>query len=171
MTNWFRIDDKFFIVQNKCSKIPPSTLMHCATRLRILRFFHLYFCEQQHPKFVLCIHLSIVNSVLHPTPETNLKELGVEIQIFLSRRTLRIRHIFLRNVFHSGRYYHLSKYWPLLLNHPVYASINNSGPIARFWLITSENIIKQKMCFGHKMCFAFLFILFTKQFSTLQVCI
>ena len=49
-------------------------LMHCATRVRMLRvisYFHFYFCEQQHPKFFSCIHLSVVNSALHPTPETD----------------------------------------------------------------------------------------------------
>jgi len=37
MINLVRIDDKFVAVQNKCSKIPQSVVMHCATPGRILR--------------------------------------------------------------------------------------------------------------------------------------
>lgn len=98
------------------------------------------------------------------TRKKNLKELGVEIQTVFPRQTIRIRHILLWKFCHSDRYYHLSKCW-YLLNHPVYASINNSGPIMRFWLITSENIIERKMYFGQKH-FVLLFILYTKQFAT-----
>jgi len=80
MTNLVRIDDKFVAVQNKCSEIQHSTVMHCATRGRILRvifYFHVYFCEKQHPKFYCELRYSS-----NPR-KINLKELGVEIQTVL----------------------------------------------------------------------------------------
>ena len=70
-------------VNNKCLKIPPSTSVHSATRVRRSRVARLrlnfkIFVRTAATKmqaselFVSCILLSYVNFTLHPTPQTKI---------------------------------------------------------------------------------------------------
>jgi hypothetical protein len=51
MTNLLYRNGRFVTVHRKCSKIPPSSSMHFATRVFFIKVdVHICLCGQQHPK-------------------------------------------------------------------------------------------------------------------------
>jgi hypothetical protein len=101
--------------------------MHFATRVRKSRFFlHFSLCPWQHLKCELSIRLVYpiffckLRSSSDPTNK-NLREKGLEIQQLCLGKDWKL-YICSYNFFFimTDRYYHLAKYWPFLLNHPVW---------------------------------------------------
>ena len=97
---------------------------------RVFFFFpfllHSSLCPRQHRKCELSIRLVYppffckLRSSSDPTNK-NLREMGLEIQRVCLQR-LKILHVFIYICIYirNYRYYHLAKYWPFVLNRPVW---------------------------------------------------
>ena len=97
---------------------------HSTTRTSINSSNRLIFAWEMHPVF--CEELSAIQD----DSAENANNLGGGSIGRCETNSFRIRHIFLLTFFyHNAGYCRLPKYWPFLLNHPMYC--NRSEPVVQ----------------------------------------
>jgi hypothetical protein len=111
-------------------KIPPSTSVHFATRVRRCRVVRLswssrFFMQPAHPKCqpTNCLLYPPLFCKLYPSSNPTNKNDGDrsgDSNISTSVTVRNLTHVHWKHFSHTYRYYHLPKQWPFLLNHPVY---------------------------------------------------
>jgi hypothetical protein len=129
MTNLLNGNGKFVTGHNKCSKITKSTtiqLANCSSEL----LFAVSLCGQQRPNCERAIRLANLTFLFFfkltsssNLTNKNLMQFGLEIQTSWYWRPFRTRCMSIWRFSYNDWYYHLPKYWSVLLNHPVYAPL------------------------------------------------
>jgi hypothetical protein len=84
--------------------------------------FHISLCGYS-PFFLLCKFRSSskpTNKTLMHHRKGRYEKCAPNSNSSISVRVQNQAHSYVKFIFHSGRYYYLKKYWPFLVNHPVY---------------------------------------------------